>query len=147
MIVSPSSTTPFFLRQCQALNKDWLSTYGVLGLAGDACQDPVYRIFNQAVHRTASKIRRYSIIIVNLRPLMPSWNIARALSTRNSRHACDQAASDSLTNCKKHRITLNHQHRHKRHRGLYGSRQSLAHPMNCYYVSNRDCSQRSRYSN
>ena len=44
---------------------NWLLTYVVLGLAGEACLDPVYHFFNQAVQLTASKIRRYSITIVN----------------------------------------------------------------------------------
>ena len=37
----------------------------VLGLAGDACLDSAYRIFNQAVHLTASINRRYLKTKVN----------------------------------------------------------------------------------
>jgi len=122
----------------------------VLGLASDACLDPAYHIFSNAVQITAQLYRRTVSTFMNLRPLRPCWTIVRALSNRKSRHACDQAGSEtgsvpqdlyhfggpsswfcrrseSLTNLRTP-LTLNHQHRQTRHRKRHGSCQDLAVP-------------------
>ncbi len=95
MIVSPSSTAPFLLTAVPGLSFELAFNLCGIGF-GKRCLSrsgvPLLQPCSAGHCLTLQEDCKY---LYELRPLRPCWTIVRALSIRKSRHACDQAGSET----------------------------------------------------